>query len=196
MLVCKPHKFLVILPARCGTTSVKLALKQRFPLLQEQGANHGLRILSSQRNFFKVCLKRNPYSRVLSMWQHWWGRSRDATFKHPLDRLVQRVVTVPQLSFPEFLKQTACRTLLEAVCPPVTKLVRHAKIDLWVDQASLEDDLNKLPALGGERLHLPHRHKSLFMQSLELFYTPELAAVVHGMYHADFEAFGYPKELP
>ena len=196
MLVCKPHKFLVILPARCGTTSVKLALKKRFPLLQEQGMNHGLLILSTQRDFFKVCLRRNPYTRVLSMWQHWHGRERSATFKHPLDRLAHRVVTIPQLTFPQFLQSSACRTLLDGVCPPITKIATKVSIDLWVDQASLEDDINKLPAIGSERLRLPHRHKSLFMQTPEKFYMPELADLVYGMYRDDFEAFGYPKELP
>jgi hypothetical protein len=196
MLVCPPHKFLVILPARCGSTSAKAALNQRFPRLREQGANHGVRILLRQRGYFKVCLKRNPYRRVLSIWQHWLTRPVSAVFKHSRDNKVRNVVTAPQLSFCDFLHSGEARSLLLTICPPITRLVQRLQINLWVEQETLEADLNKIPAIGDTRLVLPHRNRSNYANNWQSYYTPQLVSLVYGLYRDDFVRFGYPKELP
>lgn len=195
MLVCPARKFLVILPARCGTTSVKEAIKARFRC-REYGPNHGVNIQPDQRSFYKVCLTRNPYTRVISIWKHWLGRSPAKTYKSGLDRFVHQHITVPQISFVDIIRQAGTRQAVLEVCPPISKLTRALKIDLWVAQERLAEEIQQLPFLDEKPLHLPLHHQSTYDQGWRAFYTPQLQEQVYQLYKDDFDVFGYPRELP
>jgi len=185
-------QFVLILPARCGTTSVKTAVREIFQC-SEVGANHGLAMQPRFKPFYKVCLRRHPFPRVVSMWQHWLRRDKKQKYRHPLDRAVSQQITIPQLSFSETVCNPDTRNMLFKVCQPVTKLAAPIKVDRWIQQEKLREELEAWLECP---LELPHKHKSPEGVPWHSHYSPEAAEFVRKAFAGDFERFDYSQELP
>lgn len=152
-----------------------------------------------------IAFVRNPYVRVLSCYLSQFGYPLRGWDKPSRIALRGLLVADPMrpATFPEFVEAVSRQT--------VYQMNGHwrpqADQILWGDipyafvgrLETFGEDIVRLGTLIGEDL-MPylgeHVHQTESSERLRQYYTPELQRQVYEIYKADFDAFGYPEQLP
>ena len=72
MLVCDEHKFIFLRNPKTASRSVTRALSENFNVRQV-GVYHDWKIPKELVGYFVFVVVRNPYTRAVSGWKHWYG---------------------------------------------------------------------------------------------------------------------------
>mmetsp|Transcript_1368 Transcript_1368/g.2494 ORF Transcript_1368/g.2494 Transcript_1368/m.2494 type:complete len:348 (-) Transcript_1368:27-1070(-) len=158
----------------------------------------------NDESWLKIAVVRNPYTRILSAW---------------LDKVASGKIRIGKLShnstfqdYVRVLEKTRAWELNEHIRDQIYMCGFNA-IDYTViaKTETLREDLECISSAlnftsliqsgwgakgKSELLKSRTGHETGANRKLEAYYTPELASIVYNRYRADFDAFGYSKQLP
>lgn len=185
MYVSEKHRFIYMPPQKTGSTSIADVIVSELDAYiyrdwsHELEKNHDgyLRHLNylpeKFSDYFVFASVRNPYDRISSLYEE--------TKNH------NQINNMPSL--PPFDKYLARRlSYTNSMCGQLN--LGEFEIHALVRLENIEEDFNKLPFV--KDTPIPHLRKS----STKHRYSPHMASLVLSCHKCDFEAFGYPEQLP
>ena len=181
-------------------------------LLPRHLSNRKLVDIFENPEFFHFCFVRNPFDRLVSGYKFFRDTMADHYGKRRHQRVLQRrcdprrdIARKRQLSFPEFVEDICLNDqhVIDQHWRPQTSVLKTHLIDydfIGRIESFAEDLTQVLKRLGADEELLKKTgnvtNASGRKTDLGEWYDEHLADLVRRKYAADFEEFGYPRELP
>jgi len=198
MIICPKHKLVYLAPPKTGSTAVKtLLMSRRFGgriLGRPEFAHHDVVWQPRFQDWTIFISVRNPYRRMISMWQfslmRYHKRRRDK-----FTDFFSTIFPTDDHSFTAFMNSQTVLNCSQSVWRYAWQLHKLQKpVDYVLYQERLGEDLRKIPQFAGERLKQVNTSCSMELPWYKL-YTPDAIAKVKTWYAVDFERFGYNPEF-
>ena len=189
MLICDDPPFAVVLPPKTGTRSLWYVLTERFPVRIEEPYHEVPGRCLGYNKGPVICTARNPYSRLVSWWNH--VRRPETIPANPTARRLERQKKAARMGFARFIQVEKGRLTT------AKQLLRGLEVTHWVHLENFVHDIRKLPLPGMKKAKVPHKHNSKYGDWRKLYRDqPELIQWVKENYEDDFVMGGYSMEFP
>ena len=177
MVIDDIAKWIYIGPYKCASNTLHDMLrKSPFGGAWYGGVKnwHSARIPVGRWDHFTFCTVRNPYDRVISMYEYYKKLNPNCS---------------DLMNFPKFV--TTLGTL-HNWSTTISESVRGARIDAFIRVEYIREDLMRL-RLTDQGLNVPHWNKGTYCHG-KPYYTEPLISKVADWAREDFMRFGYPIE--
>lgn len=192
-MICHPKKFIFIHIPKTGGTSILNFLKHQDFFVENSikwNTHYDNIDLNISDSYFKFAFHRNPWDRMVSLWQYWTVISKKnkilkkipnaASFEGFCKHLYYIYYMLNPYERVHFLNQVSLNG-----CNP------NLKIDFWGRFSHLNEDFKKVcDILNINFIKLPHKNKSNH-KNYKDYYNDYLIKLVEKLYKKDIEYFNY-----
>lgn len=194
MIICPKYQLVYLAPPKTGSTAVKnLLLSRKFGgkrLGRPVFAHHDVVWQPRFNHWFTFITVRQPYRRMISMWQFSLMRLSKPT-QDKFSGFFNTIFESEDRSFSAFINSKTVHDCSQAVWRYNWHLYKFNKpVDLVVYQENLNNDIKKVPCLANEELSVVNTSKILDKPWYE-YYTPEAVDKVKEWFAVDFQRFNY-----
>ncbi len=183
MLICNENRFVFMAVPKTATRSIYRVLKGYF--LCTQGQDHTIKTSKHARDYFRFCVKRNPYDRVCSAYWHICKRD---------------LLTVGGVCYSKHIKDNTLHGFLNTI---KTMAGQHAmtKPQAIYYETNLYDQVLRFEHLQEDFDTLPFLEYPLRLPIVNAFEHPHwtdlvdkvTGPMINDIYAKDFEILGYEK---
>ena len=183
MLICDEHKFVFLRNPKTASRSLTKILNQNFNT-REIGPYHGQNIPEKYLDYYIFFTVRNPYTRMISTWQHICHQRNWSPEEFTFDKTlkIQSIIT---------------RHLSEEKEPVESWWLQSSVMDKFeanvITYENIENDFNNLDFIS-EKIVLPEIGKQNY-GNWKKYYTPEIENKIYKYFRKDFDRFDYKREL-
>jgi len=185
MLICEEHKFVFLRNPKTASRSVAQALKENFNTFEIE-PYHGQNIPEKYLKYYVFFAVRNPYTRMVSAWQH---------------ICVERNWSPEEFTFDKSFKINSVITRhIDWACGADEKTV-----DSWWSQSyvadkfkaniisyeNIDNDFNNLPFIN-DKIILPRIGKQNY-EDWKKYYTVEIEKEIYRCFKKDLDRFEYKR---
>lgn len=182
MVISHEYRFIYFAPRKTGSTSIYVTLNEKFGAEEVEKRRHEMVLPKKFEDYVTFMSVRNPYSRFLSLYNFFYGKSDHSGCHY--DTIEKRSGVLGKD------EEWRYKSMYDEFHTPPRKGCVPIRVDHLVHLETLDRDFNQLPFVT-DRVDMPHFTMSIKREC-------RLHGLVHQrvrrFYAKDFEFFGYDSD--
>lgn len=175
MFVSTEQKFVYVPFTKVGSSSMFKLLKENYRGVSFKRTKR--HIPNQYINFYKFCIVRNPYDRMMSWWNSVETNPREV--KH-INQMMQQGLPITFEGFLKHWKSKTTHTMYYAV-------EINGDFDKVLRLENIQEDFNSMPFVKKDMV-IPQKNSRSYNKDI---LTPRCIELINEIYENDFKYFGY-----
>ena len=204
-MVNDEYKFILILLPKTGTTSLSNIEGIK---VKNNVHKHYSKLDDNQLDYLKISTCRNPFSRVVSLWNYWNERARrknkllqeeyfpNISFNYFVNHFPEMEMRAQEISGRK-LDDIHFKSCTEGVQHSTYNKISYKDIDFWIKMENLQEDFNIVcDKVGIRQQQIPHRNNTSIFSKISdqhhtKYYNNKTRQIVAEKYAKDIEYLDY-----